>query len=73
MSSTLKLENLFSDEEEIDPTALPDYTTLDFISTGSHIYGEIMWPSANQPTPRPCVRMMPGFPGTARNDYISHA
>ena len=42
MSSTLKLENLFSDEEEIDPTALPDYTTLDFISTGSHIYGEII-------------------------------
>ena len=73
MASNLRLQNLFSDEEEIDATALPDYTTLDFVSKGSHIYGEIMWPSANQPTPHPCVIMMHGFPGTARNDDISHA
>ena len=73
MSSNLTLENLFSDPEELDPTALPDYTTLDFVSNGSHIYGEIMWPSANQPKPHPCVIMLHGFPGTARNDDISHA
>ena len=73
MASNLKLENLFSDPEELDPTALPDYTTLDFVSNGSHIYGEIMWPSANQPKPHPCVIMLHGFPGTARNDDISHA
>lgn len=71
--SNLKLEYLFSDQEELDSTALPDYTTLDFISNGSHIYGEIMWPSANHPKPHPCIIMLHGFPGTARNDDISHA
>ena len=73
MSSNLNLDYLFSDPEELDPTALPDYTTLDFVSNGSHIYGEIMWPSANFPKPHPCVIMLHGFPGTARNDDISHA
>ena len=43
----LHLEYLFEDDEQLDPTALPDYTTLDFVSNGSHIYGEIMWPSEN--------------------------
>lgn len=71
--SNLKLQNLFEDDEELDPTALPDYTTLDFISNGSHIYGEIMWPSSNYDKPHPCVIMLHGFPGTARNDDISHA
>ena len=69
----LKLENLFADDENLDPTALPDYTTLDFVSNGSHIYGEIMWPSSNIEKPHPCVIMLHGFPGTARNDDISHA
>lgn len=73
MSSNLKLEYLFSEPEELDPTALPDYTTLDFVSNGSHIYGEIMWPSANFDKPHPCVIMLHGFPGTARNNDISHA
>lgn len=45
MNSNLKLEYLFEDAPDLDPTALPDYTTLDFVSNGSHIYGEIMWPS----------------------------
>lgn len=71
--SRLKLENLFADDENLDPTALPDYTTLDFVSNGSHIYGEIMWPSSNIEKPHPCVIMLHGFPGTARNDDISHA
>lgn len=73
MSSNLKLEYLFSEPEELDPTALPDYTTLDFVSNGSHIYGEIMWPSTNFDKPHPCIIMLHGFPGTARNDDISHA
>ena len=71
--SRLKLENLFADDENLDPTALPDYTTLHFVSNGSHIYGEIMWPSSNIEKPHPCVIMLHGFPGTARNDDISHA
>ena len=73
MKTNLNLHNLFADPEELDPTALPDYTTLDFVSNGSHIYGEIMWPSSNFPKPHPCVIMLHGFPGTARNDDISHA
>lgn len=71
--ANLRLEYLFSDPEDLNPTALPDYTTLDFVSNGSHIYGEIMWPSPDFPKPHPCVIMMHGFPGTARNDDISHA
>ena len=70
MSNNLNLKYLFSDPEEIDSAALSDYTTLDFVSTGSHIYGEIMCPSANSPKPHPCVIMLHGFPGT---DDISHA
>lgn len=68
---------LFEDPEELNPFALPDYSTLDFVSNGSHIYGEIMWPSSEVTGPknqgRPCVIMLHGFPGTARNDDISHA
>ncbi len=73
MKTNLNLHNLFADPEELDSTALPDYTTLDFVSNGSHIYGEIMWPSSIFPKPHPCVIMLHGFPGTARNDDISHA
>ena len=52
---------------------LSDYTTLDFVSSGNHIYGEIMWPSGEFSQMRPCVIMLHGFPGSARNDDISHA
>lgn len=66
---------LFEDPEELNPFALPDYSTLDFVSNGSHIYGEIMWPSSevtgSKNQGRPCVIMLHGFPGTARNDDIS--
>ena len=71
--SNLKLDLLFTDPEEVDSTGLADYTSLDFVSSGSHIYGEIMWPSSDFKTPHPCVIMLHGFPGTARNDDISHA
>lgn len=73
MSNNINLDYLFEDPVDLDPVALPDYTTLDFVSNGSHIYGEIMWPSANFIKPHPCVIMLHGFPGTARNDDISHA
>ena len=73
MIPNLQLEYLFNDDEKLDQTGLPDYTTLDFVSNGSHIYGEIMWPSNTIKKPHPCVIMLHGFPGTARNDDISHA
>lgn len=69
----INLNYLLEDDEEIDPTRLPDYTSLDFVSGGAHLYGEIMWPSAKFEGPRPCVIMLHGFPGSARNDDISHA
>lgn len=71
--NAINLDYLFDDSEELDPSALPDYGTFDFVSEGSHIYGEIMWPSKKSPKPHPCVIMLHGFPGTARNDDISHA
>lgn len=49
--SNLKLQYLFEDAEDFAPTALSDYNTLDFVSNGSHIYGEIMWSSANHEKP----------------------
>lgn len=73
MSNNINLQYLFEDAQDINPTALPDYTTLDFVSNGSHIYGEIMWPAGTFAKPHPCVIMLHGFPGTARNDDISHA
>ena len=72
--SRLKLENLFADDEILDPTAFPDYTTLHFVSNGSHIYGEIMWPSSNIEKPHPCVIMLHGFPawGSEGKYTITH-
>lgn len=69
MSSNLKLEYLFSEPQELDPTALPDYTTLDFVSNVSHIYGEIMWPSANFDKPHPCVIMLHGLTNCTEDAY----
>lgn len=69
----LNLDYLLNDAEDFEEDGLPDYTSLDFISNGSHIYGEIMWPSQTFPKPHPCVIMLHGYPGNARNDDISHA
>lgn len=71
--SSLKLRYLFKDPHSLKKGILPDYTSLDFVSNGSHIYGEIMWPSQDFPKPHPCVIMLHGYPGSARNDDISHA
>lgn len=69
----LNLEYLFKDKETIDPTALSDYDTLDIVSNHHHIYGEILWPDGSYSSSRPCVIMLHGFPGSARNDDIAHA
>lgn len=71
--SRINLNYLFEDADELNVNGLPDYTSLDFVSNGSHIYGEIMWPSQVFPKPHPCVIMLHGYPGSARNDDISHA
>ncbi len=69
----LNLDYLFEDCEETDENNLSNYTNLDFVSNGSHIYGEIMWPALCDKEKHPCVIMLHGFPGSARNDDISHA
>ena len=69
----LNLNYLFEDPQEMDAFHLPNYDGLDFVSGGSHIYGEILWPSGEFSAPHPCVIMLHGFPGSARNDDISHA
>lgn len=69
----LNLEYLFKDKETNDPAALSDYDTLDIVIGNHHIYGEILWPDGSYSSPRPCVIMLHGFPGSARNDDIAHA
>ncbi len=71
--SKLEPQYLFKDKERHKPSALSDYDTLDFISNDQHVYGEIMWPDGEYSAPRPCVIMLHGFPGSARNDDIAHA
>ena len=71
--SKLEPQYLFKDKEHHDPSALSDYDTLDFVSNDQHVYGEIMWPDGEYSEPRPCVIMLHGFPGSARNDDIAHA
>ena len=64
-----------------DPPIAPDmpaedlssYGSLDFVSQGFHIYGQIIWPDATFDRPRPCIIMFHGYPGTARHDDIIHA
>lgn len=64
-------EFLFEDTPEgIIPS---DYDTLDFVSCGSHLYGQLLWPDGRFPEKRPCVILLHGFPGAARNDDIAQA
>ena len=69
----INLEYLFEEPTNLNAESLPDYASLDFLSNGSHIYGEIMWPHNLKEKRHPCVIMLHGFPGSARNDDISHA
>lgn len=69
-------EYLFSDppvDPDTPPEILSSYGAFDFVSHGSHVYGQIMWPELNFATKRPCVIMFHGYPGTARHDDMLHA
>ena len=66
------LDYLFSDKA-IDPNyAISDYDTFNILSEGSNIYGQCMWPDGSF-NKRPCVVLLHGFPGVARNDDLAHA
>lgn len=69
----LQLQYLFEDRPWSEDAALSDYDTLDIVSHGCHLYGEILWPDGGLPQPRPCVILLHGFPGSARNDDLAHA
>ena len=71
--SKLHPDYLFQDKDIPAGTVLSDYDTLDFVSNDQHVYGEILWPDGTYTEPRPCVIMLHGFPGSARNDDIAHA
>ena len=65
--SIVDLRFLFEDPEYLNESNLPNYGSLDFVSNGSHIYGEIMWPSADFDKPHPCVIMLHGYVEDAYN------
>lgn len=60
----LRPEYLFQDKVTVHPETLSDYDTLDFISGGEHLYGEILWPDGEYPASRPCVIMLTPFDPT---------
>lgn len=69
----IQLQYLFRDKPCGTGMELADYDTLELISHGCRLYGEIMWPDDGTPPPRPCVVLFHGFPGSARNDDLAHA
>ena len=71
--SNIHMEYLFQDRESVSPDGLSDYSTLDFASSGKHLYGVLLWPDGAYRESRPCVLMFHGFPGSARNDDIAQA
>lgn len=71
--SPLRMEYLFSDPP-YDPAVSPaDYDMLCVESGGAELYGEIMWPDGSFSQGRPCVVLVHGYPGVARNDDLAFA
>jgi pimeloyl-ACP methyl ester carboxylesterase len=68
----LQLQYLFEDQPLAQEITPPDYDTFEFVSEGCRLFGEIMWPAGCY-TSRPCVVLMHGYPGSARNDDLAHA
>ncbi|WP_298029214.1 S9 family peptidase [uncultured Dysosmobacter sp.] len=71
--SPLRMEYLFADPP-YDPAVSPaDYDMLCVESSGAELYGEIMWPDGSFSQGRPCVVLVHGYPGVARNDDLAFA
>lgn len=68
----LKLQYLFEDQPLAEELTPPDYDTLNFVSGGSRIFGQLMWP-AGCFIERPCVILTHGYPGVSRNDDLAYA
>lgn len=69
----LHLQYLFQDKPCHPDDEIADYDSLDLMSHGCHLYGEILWPDGSFTSPCPCVVLFHGFPGSARNDDLAHA
>ena len=69
----IQLQYLFKDKPYVEGNAQADYDSLDVVSHGCHLYGEILWPDGGYAQLRPCVILFHGFPGCARNDDLAHA
>jgi len=70
--SMLNMDLLFRDKPLLPGEIAANYTGLDVISHGFHIYGQLMWPDSSFKN-RPVVILFHGFPGCARNDDLAHA
>lgn len=71
--SLAQLQYLFQDKLYEPDAELSDYDSLNIVSGGCHLYGEIMWPDGSCASPHPCIVLFHGFPGSARNDDLAHA
>ena len=70
----IRLEYLTADREPpVRDEDLSGYELFRCEVEGDNIYGELLYPDAGFPKPRPCVIMWHGFPGGTRNDDIAHA
>ena len=71
--SQIQLQYLYQDKPYEPDADLSDYDSLNIVSGGCHLYGEIMWPDGRCSSPHPCIVLFHGFPGSARNDDLAHA
>ncbi len=69
----VQLQYLFKDKPYDASVSLANYDSLDFVSEGSHIYGMVHYPDGSFAEKRPCVILLHGIPGNARNDDLAHA
>lgn len=69
----IQLQYLFQDKPCPPGREPADYDSLDVVSHGCRLYGEILWPDGGFEGPRPCVILFHGYPGSARNDDLAHA
>ena len=69
----LRLEYLGKDKPNEPGVEAAGADALDIISEGSHLYGSVLIPDGSYEALRPCVILIHGFPGTARNDDLAQA
>ena len=60
------------DENYASEAELPRIDALMFKSEGSHVYGQVLVPSAKFAGARPCVILCHGFAGFTRWDDVAH-